>query len=143
MRVAFDTSVLVAALVKKLPDHRRALECLKRHICDGAECCCSTHTLAECYSTLTSLPLQQRILPSEAAQLLEVNFAGKITVVEIPQAVYFHAIRNVAALGLRSGMIYDALHLACAESASCERIYTFNLKHFQRLEPAGIEVVSP
>ncbi len=143
MKVSFDTSVLVAALVKELPDHRRALDCIKRHIEDGSECCCSTHSLAECYSALTSLPLPRRILPSEAAQIIEVSLMKKLTVLTISEGVYLKAIRNVADSGFRSGMVYDALHVACAESGGCERIYTLNLKHFERLNPNGVEVLSP
>lgn len=143
MRVSFDTSVLVAALVEELPDHGRAMGCLDRHFQNGTECCCSTHALAETYTALTSMPLQNRISPLEAAQIIEVNLMKKFSVLEISHATYLKAIRNVAEMGFRSGMIYDALHLGCAEAAGCERIYTFNLKHFLRLEPTGIEVLSP
>jgi len=143
MKVSFDTSVLVAALVKELPDHRRALDCIKRHIEDGSECCCSTHSLAECYSALTSLPLPQKILPSEAAQIIEVNLMKRLKILTISPSAYLRAIRNVADLGFKSGMVYDALHIACAEAGGCERIYTFNLKHFQRLNPKGVEILPP
>lgn len=71
MKISFDTSVLVSALVKELPDHRRALDCLKRHIEDGDECCCSTHSLAECYSALTTIPLPQRIQDLKHYQRLD------------------------------------------------------------------------
>ena len=143
MRASFDTSVLVAAVVKEMPDHHRAVDCLKRLAGDGVEICSSSHALAECYSTLTSLPIRKRILPLEAAQIIETNLMNRLTILEIPSAVYVDAIRNVADLGYRSGMIYDGLHLACAEAAGCERHYTFNMKHFLRLKPKGIEVVSP
>ena len=143
MKISFDTSVLVAALVKELPDHRRALDCIKRHIENGSECCCSTHSLAECYSALTSLPLPQKILPSEAAQIIEVNLMKRLRILTISPSAYLRAIRNVADLGFKSGMVYDALHIACAEAGGCERIYTFNLKHFQRLNPKGVEILPP
>jgi predicted nucleic acid-binding protein len=117
--------------------------CLESHYEGGTECCCSTHALAETYTTLTSIPLQNRIFPLEAAQIIEVSLMTKFTILEISQGTYHKAIRNVADLGFRSGMIYDALHLACAEAEGCERIDTFNLKNFQRLEPKGIVVLSP
>jgi len=143
MKVSFDTSVLVAALVKELPDHRWALNCIKRHIENGSECCCSIRSLAECYSALTSLPLPQKILPSEAAQIIEVNLMKRLRILTISPSAYLRAIRNVADLGFKSGMVYDALHIACAEAGGCERIYTFNLKHFQRLNPKGVEILPP
>lgn len=143
MKVAFDTSVLVAALVEALPDHHRAMACLDSHVRAGTKCCCSTHALAETYTALTSMPLQKRISPLEALQIIEVNLIAQFTVLEISPAVYLGAIRNVANLGFRSGMIYAAIHLACAEAAGCERLYTFNMKHFLRLEPKEIEVLTP
>jgi predicted nucleic acid-binding protein len=48
-----------------------------------------------------------------------------------------------AALGLRSGAIYDALHVRCAERAGCDRILTYNTAHFARFTPPGIEVATP
>jgi predicted nucleic acid-binding protein len=143
MRIFFDASVLVAALVRDLPDRRRALNCLKTYSKNGVECCCSTHALAECYATLTALPLKQRIQPEEAAQMIEVNLAGKLTILEISRNTYFDAIRLVAGLGFRSGMIYDALHLCCAEVEGCERLYTFNTRHFQQIASQTLKVVSP
>ena len=42
-----------------------------------------------------------------------------------------------------SGVVYDALHLIAAERAGCQRIYTYNLAHFNRLKPLGITVTAP
>lgn len=89
------------------------------------------------------MPFQRRIQPAEARELIEENLTGRLTILEISVSAYSEAIRKVADLGFKSGMVYDALHLACAEAAGCERIYTFNLKHFQRLDTTGVEVVSP
>jgi predicted nucleic acid-binding protein len=80
MRVLYDTSVLVAALVKELREYRRALECLKRHLDNGDECHCSTHALAECYSTFTYLPLQRRISRDEVLKMIEVNLVQKLRI---------------------------------------------------------------
>jgi hypothetical protein len=33
------------------------------------------------------------------------------------------------------GRIYDALHLRRARQAACDRVYTFNVRHFQQLAP--------
>ena len=143
MRICFDTSVLVAALVVPHPQHALALRCYLGGLAEGNEPCCTTHALAECYSTLTALPLRNRIQPLEARELIEENIVRRLTVLEITGSTYAQTINRVASLGFRSGMIYDALHLVCAESEDCERIYTFNLKHFLRLEPKKIEVISP
>ena len=60
MRSLFDTSVLVAALVDQLGNHEAAFRALQRYT-DGEHAgCCSTHALAECYATLTALPVATR-----------------------------------------------------------------------------------
>jgi predicted nucleic acid-binding protein len=55
-----------------------------------------------------------------------------------------HAIHRTAALKLPGGIIYDALILACARKVQAERIYTWNVKHFQMVAPdlAG-RIVTP
>lgn len=141
MRVLFDTSVLVAAVVDQLPSHESALECFVNHSGRGFEGCCSTHALAECYATLTALPLARRVQPLEAKQLIMENFVGRLTVLDLAAADYVDVLDRVAGLGLRSGIFYDALHLATAESAGCERLYTLNLRDFERLVPKGVKVV--
>ena len=37
--------------------------------------------------------------------------------------------------GLASGVVYDALHLAVAERSGCGRLYTYNIRDFERLAP--------
>jgi predicted nucleic acid-binding protein len=143
MKVFFDTSVLVAAVVDQLPQHESALECFLSFSGRGFEPCCSTHTLAESYATLTALPLSRRIQPLEAQRIIEENFFGKLNVLEVKVANYQSVLGRVAKLGLRSGVVYDALHLCCAEMNDCDRLYTFNLRDFERLAPKGVTVVSP
>ena len=40
-------------------------------------------------------------------------------------------------LGLESGAVYDALHVACAEKASAEELRTFNGRDFRPMPPEG------
>ena len=70
MRVLFDTSVLVPAVVDQFANHEAALEGLLRYTAGRHAGYCSTHALAECYATLTALPLPRRVLPAEARQLV-------------------------------------------------------------------------
>ncbi len=143
MKVGFDTSVLVTALVDQLPHHEAAFGCLAAACGSGEEAVVSTHALAECYATLTALPLRRRISPGEARLLISEGLENRLNVVTLDQGLYVRAMDRVALRGLASGVIYDALHLLCAESAGCARIYTFNLTHFLRLDPQGIQVMSP
>lgn len=143
MKVLFDTSVLVSAMVDQLPRHQPALDCFVCYTSGRYSAVCSTHALAETYATLTALPLPRRILPDEARKLIETNVLSRLTVLELSWQDYENAIRRSAEVGLSSGIIYDALHLACAEKAGCQRLYTYNVAHFTRLEPLRVTITSP
>lgn len=142
MKIFFDTSVLVAAVVDQLPQHERARSFLVNELA-AADCCCSTHVLAECYATLTALPLARRIQPMEARALIEENFVEKLRPLALSGEHYRSALRKVSDLGLRSGVVYDALHLIAAEEERCDKLVTFNLKDFERLDSAAVTIVSP
>jgi len=143
MKVFFDTSVLVSALVDQLPRHDPSLEMFSRFSGKAHVASCSTHALAETYATLTALPLARRIQPDEARRLIEANFHSRLNIVELGADDYADAIRRSAGLGLVSGIVYDTLHLGCAEKIGCQRIYTYNTAHFKRLKPTGVAVTSP
>jgi len=143
MKVFFDTSVLVAALVDQLPNHEAAFDCFRRYSSGAHEGVCTTHTLAECYATLTTLPLPRHIQPNEAQQLVTQSIAGRLTILPLSPELYLETLARIGTLGLRSGIVYDALHLVGAETAQCERIYTYNLKDFNKLKPKQLLVSAP
>ena len=143
MRVLFDTSVLVPAVVDQLANHETALDALLAYTGGKHSGYCSTHALAECYATLTALPLRRRILPAEARQLVEESILGRLAAVPLTRDDYAAALRRVSDGGFASGVVYDALHVCCAESIPVDRILTANLTDFERLRPAGIVVVAP
>lgn len=146
MKVFFDTSALVTAVVDQLPNHATALACYHRFAQPrrrGSKAVCSTHALAECYATLTALPLPRRIQPAEATRLIEENFLVHLGAVPLSAADYKAALARITTLGMRSGAIYDALHVRCAERSGCDRIITYNVSDFERLAPPGIEVTTP
>ncbi len=143
MRILFDTSVLVPALVDQLGNHHAAFDAFHRHTDGEHRGYCSTHALAECYATLTALPLPKRVLPEEARSLVEESLRGRLSAVEIVLDDYLEVLREVARLGLTSGAIYDALHVRCARKAAVDRILTYDVTHFQRFDLAGIDVMAP
>lgn len=49
---------------------------------------------------------------------------------------YFAALKRIVDIELRSGAIYDALHVTCAEKTAVEELRTFNGQDFQRMPPA-------
>ena len=92
---------------------------------------------------MTALPLPRRIQAAEARILIEENFIKRLEILELTQADYAAAIARTSQLGLSSGVVYDALHLVAAEKANCQRLYTCNLAHFNRLRPLGITLTAP
>lgn len=141
MKIYFDTSALVTALVDQLPNHEAALFCLAA-ACRDHEAMTSTHALAEVYATLTALPLPRRIQPGEARTLIE-GLQQKLAILALSARLYDCAIARVAAQGISSGVIYDALHLGVAENAGCRRLHTYNLGDFQRLGPQSLTILAP
>ena len=143
MRTLFDTSVMVPALVGQLGDHRAAFDELHRYTDGDDRGYCSTHALAECYATLTALPLPKRVLPEEARSLVEESIRGRLSAVETMLDDYLEVLREVARLGLASGAIHNALHVRCVRKAGVDRILTYNVTHFERFDLAGIDVMAP
>ena len=143
MSALVDTSVIVPALVDQLPNHPVCLS-LFAALTNGEERpVCSTHAIAETYSVLTALPLRRRVHPADAAQIIEQNLMTRFQIVELTADDYRGAFQRVASAGLRSGIVYDALHLAAAMKTGCSRIYTYNIEHFKALGVDAIEVTSP
>ena len=143
MRVFFDTSVLVPALVDQLSNHQSSFAAFYSYTAGEHQGYCSTHSLAETYSVLTALPLPKRISSIEARMLIETSILGRLHIVELDKTAYMNAVTNVSGQGITSGIIYDALHVEAAKKASCSRIYTYNIDHFEALRPEGISISSP
>ena len=143
MRTLFDTSVLVAALVDQLGNHEAAFGAFSRYTADEHAGYCSTHTLAECYATLTALPVATRISPDEARLLIEETVMGRLMIVPLTSDDYRNVLRQVSALGLSSGAVYDAVHAHCARKEGVDQLLTYNLSDFNRFTLPGITLAAP
>ena len=95
----------------------------------------SGHTLAEAYAVLTRTPFTPPIYPAEAWKLLSENVLPFFEIVSLTPTMYRETIQECSESGWIGGRVYDALHLHCAKKAGCDRIYTFNVRHFQQLGP--------
>jgi predicted nucleic acid-binding protein len=135
MRVYFDTAVLVAASVGGHPHHSQSVLALESVMKKRFEGHVSGHGLSEVYAVLTRTPFSPAIYPEEAWKLLHANILPYFEIVTITPQMYRETIRECAENGWMGGRVYDALHLRCARKSDCERIFTFNVRHFQQLAP--------
>jgi predicted nucleic acid-binding protein len=127
----FDTTVLVAAMVEDENHHescRRILESAK----DGYA---STHSLAECYATLTGGRLGIQLSPRDAVELIRHNVHDQFSMVSLSTSEYLKLLETAGPVGARGGAVYDLLLLNCARKVKAEKIYTLNRRHFIALAP--------
>jgi predicted nucleic acid-binding protein len=137
VKVFFDTSVLVAALVRDHQRHERAFDQLRRSRGREPRPVVSSHTLAELYSVLTTLPVSPAITPAMALRLIDESVEAHAEIVPVSTAIYREAIRHLAQQGLSGGVIYDAIACRAAIRAGAEVILTFNTRDFIRIRPPG------
>jgi predicted nucleic acid-binding protein len=131
-RVFFDTSVLIAACNAEQPGNAESLRLLASAARETSAC--GAHTLAEVYAVLSRLPGGRRRRPELAGQLIS-QITDRVTVVPLTAEEYQDTIRSASLSGVAGGTIYDALMLACARKISADRIYTWNVRHFQMVAP--------
>jgi predicted nucleic acid-binding protein len=135
VKVVFDTSVIVAALLPKHTSHAACFVHLQAARSRQIHGHLSTHSLAELYSVLTRMPGQPRIMPQEAKILIN-GCMGYLQAILLETADYEIAIARMVELNLPGGGIFDALIAQAALKISADRILTLNPSHFARLSVA-------
>ena len=133
MKTLFDTSVIIAALVESHPVHERAFPWLKQARENKFELVVASHTLAELYAVLSTLPLKPKISPSVAWRLINENIVSISKILSLTPAEYSSTIKSLSEMGLIGGTIYDALIAKVAQKANVERLLTLNVDHFRRV----------
>ena len=137
MKAFFDTSVLVAAIVRSHPQHGLALPWLAQARSGEIQLLVASHSLAELYSVLSTLPIRPKIAPSIAWRLVQENVGTVANLIALSAPDYLETLQRVSELGLSGGIVYDALLARAAEISGAERLLTFNRKHFERVWPEG------
>ena len=87
--------------------------------------------------------LKSQRTTADSLKVIKINFVNQASeglrrymeAAHCHEREYLETIRNTARLGHTSGMIYDALHLACARKINADLIYTWNVKNFRSLAP--------
>ena len=142
MKVLFDTSVLVAAMIEAHPQHERCLDWLQRAHASKLEFLTAAHTLAELYAVLSSYPARPQLSPTVAARLVRENVVAAARIVALSASDYDAVIGTMAGLSLSGGVIYDALLARAASKAGAERLLTLNPRDLLRAWPAGSAVIA-
>lgn len=141
MRILFDTSALVAALISSHPQHQAARACLVENIQrDDVEVCVSSHALAELFAVLTRFP-QWRVRADMALAIIE-GIHPSVTVIALTEDDYMWVLEQVTSLGLSGAIVYDGLHARAALKAGVTTLYTLNTKDFVRLGDAVATLVA-
>jgi predicted nucleic acid-binding protein len=144
MKAMLDTSVLAAALVEPHPEHLRALPWLAKTKPKSSELVISSHTIAELYAVLSTLPVSPRISPGQAWQLIHESIEPRVSIVSLTSSEYIATVKHLSELRLSGGAIYDALIAKAAQKSGADRLVTFNTKDFMRVWPEGQgRIVSP
>jgi predicted nucleic acid-binding protein len=139
VKVLFDTSVLVAAIVEAHSAHERALPWLARGRSGKLDAVVSAHTAAETFAVLSTMPLSPRIGPGLARQLVRENVLSVARVVALSARDYAAVIDELGDLGVPGGAVYDALIARAAVKAQADQLLTLNPKDFLRVWPGGAE----
>lgn len=143
-KVLFDTSVLVAALVKPHPAHTRAFPWLKKAKSGELTMIVSSHTLAEIYAVLTTLPVSPRITPDIVWRLIQEDILDLAEISPLSIGDYKAVIRKLKDDGFSGGIIYDALICQSAVKARAEKLLTLNSADFKRLQLSyDITIIEP
>jgi predicted nucleic acid-binding protein len=130
VKLFFDTTILVAALLPDHPHHARSFPVFAS--ANRKQAACAAHSLAEAYSTFTRYPGKER-MSAEAASLVLEGIEHRVAMVWLDGDEYCSAIRRMAGLGIVGGAVHDGLVAACALKAGADRLYTWNVRHFDLL----------
>ena len=99
MKILFDTSVIIAALVESHPMHQRAFPWLKRAKERHFELIVASHTIAELYAVLSTLPTKPRISPAAAWRLIHENIEAIGKIVSLTATEYSSIIKKISERG--------------------------------------------
>lgn len=139
MKILFDTSVLVAAIVEPHPLHTPAFRWLKRARAKEFDMLIAGHTLAELYAVLTTLPIRPKITPGIAGHLIRSNVEALAKIVSLSPSEYSAVVKRMADLGLPGGVIYDAIIVKAANKSGVDHVLTLNIDDFTRVWPEGAD----
>jgi predicted nucleic acid-binding protein len=129
--VFFDTSILLAAMISKHPDHERALRWLSGAKAKRFNLIVAQHTLMELQSTLTSMSARPKITPGVAERMIRANIDPGQVITLTPQA-HWSALEKATRAGARGTAVFDYLNVQAAQAAGAQNLLTLNSKSYQK-----------
>ena len=130
MNAFLDTSVLVATFYGEHEHHEPSFALFLQQ--KKSTACTAAHCMAEVYSVVTGMPGKDRSSPDEALLFLR-DVRERLALITLDEFEYFKVLEDAASTGIAGGSAYDALIARCALKAKAKSIYTWNVKHFNRL----------
>ncbi len=128
-------------MVEAHPRHQAALRWLQR-VRSGEDIgVVAAHSLVELYAVLTRLPLNPRIAPVTARQLIVHNVLDVCETVSLTAGEYADLVDHLSQLGITGGATYDSVIMHSAAKAQVERIVTLNDRDLRRVYPRLAEAV--
>ncbi|HUE10373.1 MAG TPA: PIN domain-containing protein [Steroidobacteraceae bacterium] len=141
MTAFLDTSVLIATFYGEHEHHGPSFALFLQ--LKKSTACTAAHCLAEVYSVVTEMPGKNRSSPDEALLFLR-DVRERLALITLDELEYFKVLEDAASAGISGGTAYDAIIAHCALKAKAKTIYTWNVKHFNRLgEPVASRVRQP
>jgi predicted nucleic acid-binding protein len=136
MKYLFDTSILIPALIEKLPAHQVALSWLQQVHQKKIDGVISSHTLAELYCNLSRFPLKPKISPTASKEMIEDNILPFFSVISLSSDEYLTVINHLEIEQIIGAATYDALHVYAGIKAEVDYFLSFNARDFRRVYPA-------
>jgi predicted nucleic acid-binding protein len=131
-------------MVESHPAHVRAFPWLKQAKENQLELVVASHTLAELYAVLSTLPVKPKISTSVAWRLIKENIESTGKVISLTPVEYSSTIKSLSDKGLTGGITYDALIAKVAQKAKVDKLLTLNIDHFTRVWPEGEQrIIAP
>ena len=142
--VFLDTSVLLAGLIDFGPQSAPAQSLMhavaERRIAAAAT---AWHCCLEFFSVSTRLPPEFRVLPGDAATLVQEEVFGRMSVHDLPPGDRLGLLRAAARDAIAGGRVYDAHIAEIARATGAPVIVTDNRRHFLSALRYEIRVETP
>lgn len=140
MRLAADSSIIVAALTAWHEKHDAAVDALEPPL-RADDLVLPVPVVIESYAVLTRLPAPFRVSPSHAYEALEATL-GSSSLSGFPTRSSWAFLRTLVDRSISGGSTYDAAIVRAALQGDAAAILTFTPRHFRRFS-GEIEIVDP